>query len=330
MFSNRKVLGMISRFFIANSAYSLLQYSLAFTDKIEETHFFCGPAICDNNLKHKTPFNLPPKGFEDEYIASFLKKLESKLKDFSVPFYGNLVTPYAKEVSQRYPFYALSDGASDSHLVEKYLNNPDVLKCFTTKLGHEIENSSNPKLVVHDLKKLWHEKNEKEKQAIAKIFNVNAMSLKMLKQKSVILITQPLSEDGIISEEEKIALYNSILTNYKMDEVVIKPHPREKTNWANIFPGTPIITRQVPAELLSMMVEPKNVCTFFSTAAFSLCPPEKVDIYSKDFSKLVFSHPGKNMGTVPYVDIEKVYGSRPFNWKRIPLSSFYRQQNEYS
>jgi len=167
-------------------------------------------------------------------------------------------------------------------------------------------------------------------EAIAKIFNVNAMSLKMLKQKSVILITQPLSEDGIISEEEKIALYNSILTNYKMDEVVIKPHPREKTNWANIFPGTPIITRQVPAELLSMMVEPKNVCTFFSTAAFSLCPPEKVDIYSKDFSKLVFSHPGKNMGTVPYVDIEKVYGSRPFNWKRIPLSSFYRQQNEYS
>ena len=241
-----------------------------------------------------------------------------------------MVTPYAKEISQRYPFYSLSDGASDSHMVERHLNNPDILKCFTTKLGHEIENSTNEKLVVHDLKKLWDEKSNKEKETIANIFNVNPLTLKMLEQKSVILITQPLSEDNIISEEEKIALYSSILTNYNMDEVVIKPHPREKTNWAEIFPGTPIITRQVPAELLSMMVKPKNVCTFFSTAAFSLCPPEKVDIYSKDFSKLVFSHPGQNMGNVPYVDIEKVYGSRPFNWKRIPLSSFYRQQKENS
>ena len=319
---------MISRFFIANSAYSLLQYSLAFTDKIDETHFLCGPAICDNNLKHKTTIKLPPKGLEDSYIQSFLDKLDSKLEGFEIPFYGNLVTPYAKEISQRYPFYSLSDGASDSHFVEKHLNNPDILKCFTTKLGHEIENSNNPKLVVHDLKKLWDEKSHQEKESIVHIFNVSPAMLKTFEQKSVILITQPLSEDNIISEEEKIALYNSILTNYNIDEVVIKPHPREKTDWAKIFPMVPIISRQIPAELLSMMMEPKNVCTFFSTAAFSLCPPERVDIYSKDFGKLVFSHPGQNMGNVPYVDIEKVYGSRPFNWKRIPLSSFYRQQKE--
>lgn len=323
----RKAFSMISRFFIANSAYSLLQYSLAFTDKIDETHFLCGPAIAENQLKNKTEIKLPPKGMEDDYIHSFLDKLDSKLEGFEVPFYGNLVTIYAKEISQRYPFYSLSDGASDSHMVEKHLNNPDILKCFTTKLGHEIEKSTNPKLVVHDLKKLWDEKTEVEKQKIAQIFGVNNAELKILEQKSIILITQPLSEDSIISEDEKITLYKSILSNYDINQVVIKPHPREKTNWAEIFPNTPIITRKVPAELLALMVEPKNVCTFYSTAAFSLCPPEKVDIYSKDFSQLVFSHEGQNMGNVPYVDIEKVYAGKPFNWRRIPLNTFYRQQH---
>lgn len=318
---------MISRFFIANSAYSLLQYLLAFTDKIDETHYLLGPAIQENDLKSKTAFKLPVKGIEDDCVHAFLDKLDSRLEGFEVPFYGNLVTPYAKEISQRYPFYSLSDGASDSHMVEKHLKNPDVLKCYTTKLGHEFEQSENPKLVVHDLKKLWKEKSLAEKEKIAKIFSVDSASLRLLEQKSVILITQPLSEDGIVSEDEKVALYKSILSNYDMNDVVIKPHPREKTNWAEIFPNTPIITRRVPAELLAMMVEPKNVCTFYSTAAFSLCDPEHVDIYSKDFSQLTFAHPGQNMGTVPYVDIEAVYGHRPFNWRRIPIRDFYRPQN---
>ncbi len=319
---------MISRFFIANSAYSLLQYSLAFTDKIDETCFLCGPAIAENNLKSKITFKLPPKIFTDDYIRSFIDKLDGKLMGFEIPFYGNLVTPYAKEISQLYPFYSLSDGASDSHMVEKHLANQNVIKCYTTKLGHDIEKSENPKLVVHDLKTLWKEKSPAEKEKIASIFSVEPDSLKLLEQKSVILITQPLSEDGIISEKEKVSLYKSILENYDINDIVIKPHPREKTNWAEIFPNVPIITRRVPAELLAMMVEPKNVVTFYSTAAFSLCPPERVDIYSKDFSKLTFAHPGQNMGTVPYVDIEQTYKHRPFNWQRIPLKMFYRDEDK--
>ncbi|MBO7244563.1 MAG: hypothetical protein J6V53_04710 [Alphaproteobacteria bacterium] len=320
---------MISQFFIANSTYSLLQYSLAFTKKIDNTFFLLGPAIKDCTLKSKASIKLPPKEMLSEYIHSFLDKLESKLEGFEVPFYGNLVTPYAREISERYPFYSLSDGASDSHMVEKHLNNKNIIQCYTTKLGHDIEKSAHPKLIVHDLEKLWNEKTEKEKAKIASIFNVNEKTLKLLESKSVILITQPLSEDSIVSEEEKIQLYKSILSNYDLDQVVIKPHPREKTNWGEIFPNVPIITRQVPAELLSMMVKPKKVCTFYSTAAFSLCPPENVDIYSKDFSNLIFAHPGQNMGNVPYIDIEKVYGHRPFNWKKIPHKAFYHS-NERS
>ena len=75
------------------------------------------------------------------------------------------------------------------------------------------------------------------------------------------------------------------------------------------------------------MINPQKVCTFYSTAAFSLCAPENVDIYSKDFNKLIFANPNQNMGNIAYVDIEVVYGHRPFNWKKIPYAAFY-QKNE--
>lgn len=319
---------MISRFFIANSTYSLLQYALAFTDQIDETFFLLGPSIQKSCLKSKAVIKLPPKEMIDEYIHSFLDKIENKLEGFEVPFYGNLVTPYANELSKKYPFYSLSDGSSDSHMVEKHLKNPNILKCYTTKLGHEIEKSNHPKLVVHDLENLWDKKTKTEKNKIANIFNVTPETLELLETKSVILITQPLSEDNIISEEEKITLYKSILKNYDLNSVVIKPHPREKTDWSSIFPNTPIIPQQVPAELLSMMIKPQKVCTFYSTAAFSLCAPENVDIYSKDFNKLVFANPNQNMGNMPYVDIEAVYGHRPFNWKKIPYTAFYRKNEK--
>ena len=120
-------------------------------------------------------------------------------------------------------------------MVEKHLKNQNILKCYTTKLGHEIEKSNHPKLAVHDLENLWDKKTKTEKNKIANIFNVTPKTLALLETKSVILITQLLSEDNIISEEEKIALYKSILNNYGLNSVVIKPHPREKQIGVQFF-----------------------------------------------------------------------------------------------
>ena len=66
----------------------------------------------------------------------------------------------------------------------------------------------------------------------------------------------------------------------------------------------------------------------YSLLQYTLTFTDKIDIYAKDFCKLIFVHPDKKMGNVPYVDIEKIYGARPFNWKRIPIKYFYQTQKE--
>ncbi len=316
----------IEQIFIANSAYSLYQYALQFSDKLDSTLFVCGPAIADDDLKHKMAY---PAETTLKTFNFLLKEINTKLNGKIVPCYGNLVTPFAKELSFKYPFYALSDGLSDAQLFPQYLNQSNIQQCYATKLGAPWEkNTHHSKLTITDLKELWKHKTPSIQQKIAALFKITPQTFYILQQKKVILVTQPLSEDKIVTEEEKIALYKSLLSNYNPQDIVIKPHPREKTNWTDIFPNTPVITKQVPAELLSSLVAPEKVCTFFSTAAFQMTTPDKVDIYAKDFGQLKFSNPHKNMGTVPYVDIEKAYGNIPFNWKRIPATIFYRKSKE--
>ncbi len=132
-----------------------------------------------------------------------------------------------------------------------------------------------------------------------------------------------MAEDGMMSEEDKIKIYRGIVSKYGEENVILKPHPREKTNWTEVFPDMPVIPRQIPMELLSKMVKLERVATFFSTAAFGTLPDDKVDFYSADFRKLKFFHPDtldeNGYKSVAVSDIEETY--RPIhncNWLRIP------------
>ncbi len=314
--------------FIANSAYSLYLYLLLRPELINKTLFLCGPAIADNDLPHKINLDLSDKTQEEakNYQEFLLRKVKHKLGAKNVPCYANLVTPYASEFLGRYPVYALSDGLGDATLFPKYLTDERITGCYATDLGNSWENegSGYGKLKVVNPIGLWHQKTQDEQENIQAVFGIDRETLNILRQKKVILLTQPLSEDGIVSEDDKVRLYRSIVGKYNVSDVVIKPHPREKTDWATLFPTVPVISRRMPAEALAATINLERVATFFSTGAFHMTTPDKVDIYSKDFRHLVFSHPDRKMGRMPYVDIEGVYGEKPFNWKRISDATFYR------
>lgn len=71
--------------------------------------------------------------------------------------------------------------------------------------------------------------------------------------KKAILITQPLSEDGYITEDYKITLYKQILIEYAQAyDIFVKPHPREKTDYKEKL-GLEIveIPRNFPMEILN-------------------------------------------------------------------------------
>ncbi|MFZ3516699.1 glycosyltransferase family 52 protein [Vibrio harveyi] len=86
----------------------------------------------------------------------------------------------------------------------------------------------------------------------------------------IILITQPFSEDGILSENEKINLYESILNKLKLQSknIVIKPHPRETTNYSIYFKDTKILPSYKMMENITGNID--LMVTIFSSCAFNL------------------------------------------------------------
>lgn len=347
-----------NQIFVANSAYSLFTYLLMFPDKTNDTLFIVGPAIKDIQVPNKIVFNIPPKEArptkeEEEYSRLCAAQVHGKVRipflaqllwrktcrhlfgtnNFNeykqIPCYGNANkanNPFIEAFVERYPFYALSDGLSDYDLFPTYYQDDRILKCYST--ADIIKDLNHDKLTKFDVQSLWNALSEERKTKIATIFNMSAKDLNTASSRSVVLITQPLSEDNMMSESDKVALYSRIVNNYGAKNVVLKPHPREKTNWADVFGDMPIIPRQIPVELLMKLVLLNRVATFFSTAAFGSVSDDKIDFYAKDFADLKSYHPhqmrvcaqtGEDRKSIAVSDIEQTY--RPVkacHWKRIP------------
>ncbi|PSU17625.1 hypothetical protein CTM96_21710, partial [Photobacterium phosphoreum] len=107
---------------------------------------------------------------------------------------------------------------------------------------------------------------------------------------SFILITQPLSEDGVITENEKIGIYKNIILKYNKDKknIVIKPHPREKTDYSKLFKDTKVMNKNTPFEYFSNTIAYDNVViTLFSTAIYNICVREKIFVGTKINNKIL-------------------------------------------
>jgi hypothetical protein len=87
------------------------------------------------------------------------------------------------------------------------------------------------------LTKMIEQLSRDEKQAILNIFLKNETKKQIECQfddekKRIIILTQPLSEDGYISEKHKKEVYKKIIDQYSKDfQIIIKKHPRERTSY---------------------------------------------------------------------------------------------------
>jgi len=131
------------------------------------------------------------------------------------------------------------------------------------------------KVFLIDINKLWKKKNISSQQFILDIFDIDDKILDSFSKIKTILFTQPLSEDKIMSEEEKIKLYKDIIPD---THIAIKPHPREKTDYKNIFPESEILESKIPIELLTLNgIVFEKVYTIFSTSVLGF--PYKCEIH---------------------------------------------------
>lgn len=135
------------------------------------------------------------------------------------------------------------------------------------------------KVRVIDIKQLWNDLNRKKQNEILEIFNIDLKDFN-LKNEIALILTEPFTEEKLMSLDEELSIYRSMIEKFKDMDVIIKPHPRDLKNYAEIFPNAKVIDKQFPVELLTLInINPTVVCSVISTALYHF---EKSKIYVYD------------------------------------------------
>ncbi|MCI7186979.1 MAG: glycosyltransferase family 52 protein [Fusobacterium mortiferum] len=227
-------------------------------------------------LKEKKRFKRIASIFFDYFK---LKKLNLSK---NVKVYGADHIRGANFFLKRYEFYLIEDGMMNyaKQTYKRTIKNllfskpklgrdKNVKKIYLTGLA-QIPEAIKDKVEIVDLKKLWKLKTKEEQEEILEVFGFDREILEKIKEKNIILFTQPLSEDGILNEQEKIELYSKIILKYPKEKLIIKTHPREKTNYSKVFNEIYILEQNFPAEIFKLLeISFKKGVTLFSTAVLT-------------------------------------------------------------
>ena len=292
--------------------YSLLIYLLLTNTKYRKDVIFIFENINIKVFKRSMIINIKNNKYTKEIYFLVLVKILLFLYRKNILVYGQDHLLIGNKLLATNNFYLIEDGLmnySINHANQevsklrkifncligrkKYLGlDKGVKKIYLTGLA-PIPEEIKDKVEIINLKELWNKKTEEEKEEILDIFGFNNKIVDRLKNKKEILYTQPLSEDAVITEEEKIEIYTNVIKNYKKETLVIKQHPREKTDYKKIFPDIEILNQSFPAELFNLLdIKFEKAVTLFSTAALSNKNIE-VDFYGTEVHPKILKRFGK-------------------------------------
>lgn len=324
----------MNKIVICDNLYSILIYFLV-SSLDERTLFLLGKNLKKINLKKIKYKEI--KYSSGNYLFKYLaeKKYYNKiLQENSIAcIYGNDHIQGANYfLNKKIPFYLLEDGTISYEGPQEILKNEKkisfikkflfkilkIKKCYglndTVKKIYLTGLAPIPKEIVHkvkliNLKELWNKKTLKEQREILDIFSFDLNVKEKIKGRDIILFTQPLSEDNVITEEEKIEIYSKIIKKYSKDRLIIKTHPREKTNYKDIFKEYLVLDNPFPFEILNLLeVKFSRTITIFSTAALGLGDEVEVDFYGTEIHKNILEKFGsykKIYPTTKYIKEEE-------------------------
>ena len=149
------------------------------------------------------------------------------------------------------------------------------------------------KVIIIDLDKIWGNITNEGKKAILEVFGLDIKEIKDIENKEMILFTQPFSEDGVLTEREKIDLYKKIIDKYDRNKLIIKNHPREKTEYNKEFSDITILEKTFPSELLLFMgLKIKKVITVGSTVVSIFSGKSEIDFYGAEAHPKILKYYG--------------------------------------
>lgn len=311
-----------TRVFTTGSMWSLLIYLLySSEEEINRTKYFFSdtgihPSVAKNfncHIFNTTRWERFPYKFRrfSEIFMRFIFRFRWPYL-VSADFYGIDQGIFNQSIIGNNFYTLIEDGIGDYNMsretkVRRYESLKQLL--FGKISGHDFGNNDFCKKIILtleptnsflkskgekiDIYKLWRESPLRKKEIILSKFNISHSDLEELQSRKIIVLTQPLSEDNIITEEEKIELYRELLKNESHKDIVIKIHPRERTDYNKWFPDVLVFDKRVPMQLF-------NIIGLHFAKAMTLCSTS-VTGFGKD-TQVVFA------GTEIHENIVKAYG----------------------
>lgn len=142
------------------------------------------------------------------------------------------------------------------------------------------------KLIEIPRRDLFHQLSETDRNTIRDIFlGQDTVLLENGQTLSTLVITEPLSEDFVVSHEIKLKIYRYLIDTYGVGQVFIKPHPRDTDLYENFQDCVVISRKNVPLEVLdfSMDFSLKRAITCSSTSIQELENVEEKIIMGVDW-----------------------------------------------
>lgn len=303
--------GWVRNVCVISSVHALLQYLLLVSDEdVKTTFFFVGdglpPAIVDK-IRHQCEEieKNPRRNSRIKLLIQF-----PFLRKKGIRYYGFDHLKYAKYIYGKNEFELLEDGTLN-YVPYPYRSKPNLekrirqliwsplccmdvpfagyestcKKIHLTGLSPTGEVYSSPKLSLRSFSDLWHSADAEKRDLVNAVFGMDESWSLRLQSVRKIVLTQPLSEDGFLSEAEKLSIYSKILEAIGNEDVVIKPHPRETTDYKRIFPNVPILDLPVPMQLFALNnIRFEEAYTLFSSSVFGFPYPIKVGYFGSSVS----------------------------------------------
>ncbi|TVL09940.1 hypothetical protein AYI72_01000 [Shewanella algae] len=141
----------------------------------------------------------------------------------------------------------------------------------------------------------WKKLNTMERLAIYSLFGLNDLDRKELVKLSGmdLILTQPLSEDNFMSEIEKVNLYKELSLKYKLKNLIIKPHPRETTDYGSF--GFVVLDKKFPSQFFQFLPVKFGTClTLFSSGIDDIPSSHKIIVGTSCHQNLVANFPHLN------------------------------------
>lgn len=296
----------ITRVFISGSSYTFLLYLLlSEKEEIESTFYFFGNGISEQVQSYlrsqccyfdDTDYNTPLKAVCLAMKIRINKYFKWKfLKDPTLHYFGhdhkfiswpivdnNLISVLEDGIGNYYPVKFHQAPKGGLHWLKKLIYGPlyaernlwfgcsnhvDIL--YLTNMWPDSPIMKNEKVRIVDIYELWNQSNEEKKKLILDIFGITFGDILELKKYKKIVLTQPLDIDMGISEDAKVRFYAENIGGNNVDDIVIKSHPRETTDYSEYFPNAFCFNKKFPSQLLSLCgVEFDEIYTINSSGVF--------------------------------------------------------------